>query len=125
MNGVNGLLEDAMAEIENVAACARHRVEHSLGRVDSPARQQPARIEVALNRANGSAAADARSSAKSTCSVTSGADRQRLSGMGARRGTESPEHPHLTIRAVTAASGPADQSTAPVRPESPPSCQTP
>ena len=42
-----------MAEIENVAACARYRVEHSLGRVLDlpPARQQPARIEVALNRA--------------------------------------------------------------------------
>ena len=54
VNGVRiGLLEDAMAEIKNVAARARHRVEHRPGRVLDlpPARQQPARIEVALNRA--------------------------------------------------------------------------
>ena len=48
-----GLLEDAMAEVEHVTARARHRIEHSLGRVLDlpPARQQPARIEVTLNRA--------------------------------------------------------------------------
>ena len=104
-----------MAEIENVAACARHRVEHSLGRVLDlpPARQQPARIEVALNRAE----RQRRSRRQIVGKINLQRDQrvltgQRLSGMVRAGGTGSPEHPGAPrIRPVTAASGPADQST--------------